>query len=113
MTFPTPFTVGWHSATRTESPLGEDVISYSPPLDQPGTPRDVIGWAPTQATEPEVGRVVGMLDLLVPDGFHAGPDDVVDLPDGRFEVVGHPMSYSTGPFGFTPGGVVQLRRVQR
>lgn len=30
------------------------------------------------------------------------PHDLVDLPLGQFEVVGHPEDYTHGPFGYQP-----------
>lgn len=110
--FPTPRTVGWHSCTRGTNDLDEVTHTYYPPLDQPGAPRQVIGWGPTKSDEPEPGRTIADIDLLVPPGFTASPDDVADLPIGRFEVAGYPLDYNHGPFGFTPGSVVQLKRVE-
>lgn len=121
--FPTPFTVGWHAAV---TPAGDDPeTTYTPALlddsDQPvnGTPVKVIGWAPAgsrgQSVEPEVGRVLWELDLYVPPGVVSQAADVVDIPldrsFGRFEVVGMAEDFNHGPFGFTPGGVVRLKRV--
>lgn len=115
MTFPTPYVVGLHVwAGAGEDTHGNPVESYTPPLNQPGTPYAVIGWSVPSSTEPAVAghdRVVVDVELLTPPGFPAKPRDVIDLPSGQFEVVGEVRDYTTGPFGFAPGGVANLRRV--
>lgn len=113
MTFPTPFTVGWHAASSgpDEDANGDPVITHTPALDVAGTEVRVMGWAPTASTELQIGRVDHDIDLYVPPSVAAGSGDVVDLPEGQFEVVGSPLDWSKGPFGFTPGFVVQLKRV--
>lgn len=115
MTFPTPFTVGWH--TFSEGAVNDrntPVAVYTPDLESDGAVRAVMGWAPTQQSEPNEVRVVSGLDLLVPAGWVSGPRDVADVPgEGRFEQVGHPQDFSRGPFGFAPGKVVKLERVQQ
>jgi hypothetical protein len=76
----------------------------------------VMGWAPTQTREPTEARVESDIDLFVPPGVSAKPKDVVDLPVdksfGVFEVVGYGEDWTKGPFGFSPGSVVRLKRVQ-
>lgn len=122
MNYPTPWTVGWHYAdTDAVDAEGNADITYTPVLkdssDQPvnGTAVKVMGWAPATSTEPQIGRVEHDIDLYCTPGTTGGPFDVVDLPLdrslGRFEVVGFPLDWTKGPFGFTPGIVVQLRRV--
>lgn len=121
--YPTPWTVGWHSSTAgdedAEGNAGES--TYTPELgdkDNPvdGAPVKVIAWAPATSTEPQLGRVEYDIDLYCVPGTVGKPNDVVDLPldrsVGRFEVVGWPLDWTKGPFGFTPGMVVQLRRVE-
>lgn len=118
--FPTPYTVGWHTAAGESAYAGTS--SYTPPLNDgsdnavDGTPVQVMGWAPADSTEPQQARVVHDIDLYVPPGVAVTPQDVVDLPldrsVGRFEVVGHPDDWTKGPFGFTPGAVVKLKRVE-
>lgn len=112
MTFPTPHTVGWHTASDAAVDAeGNPATTYTPDLDEAGTQVKVIGWAPAQSTEPELGRVEHDIDLYVPPNVVARPADVVELPSGQFEVVGEPLDWTKGPFGFAPGIVVQLRRV--
>ncbi|MBF6363208.1 hypothetical protein IU447_24125 [Nocardia farcinica] len=116
--FPTPHTIGWH----TWSGLGEDdhgnqVDTYTPPLDEPGAPRLVIGWHVPSATEPVLAghdRVVVDVELAVPPGFTGGPHDVADLPygpAGQFQVIGEIRTAQANPFGWNPGGVVNLQRI--
>ena len=124
--YPTPWTVGWHhSEPGTEDAEGNTgETTYTPdlgedsdnPLDGIGEPVQVMGWAPATSTEPQIGRVEYDIDLYCTPGTACRPNDVVDLPldrsVGRFEVVGYPLDWTKGPFGFTPGMVVQLRRVE-
>lgn len=117
MTFPTPYMVGWHThSDGAEDAHGNPVTVYTPPLVDvdgdpvDGTPVAVMGWAPTRTEEPNEARIQADIDLFVPPTVTGGPKDVVDLPEGAFEVVGWPEDWSNGPFGFTPGKVVKLKR---
>lgn len=114
MTFPTPFTVGWHRfSDGTPNARNAKTAVYTPALDAEGEQVAVMGWAATVQSEPSEGRVVSELDLYVPPSVAANPRDVVDVPgEGRFGVVAHPEDFTKGPFGFVPGKVVKLRRVQ-
>jgi len=114
VTFPTPFTVGWHTFSEAgEDRNGNPVHTWTPALDASGTSVAVMGWAPTQTGEPQQDHSLELWDLLVPAGVVSHPGDVVDLPNvGQYEVIGVLQDYSQGPFGYRPGGVVQLRRYQ-
>lgn len=78
--------------------------------------RAVYGWNTKVVTDgggnPEMAdRTITEIGLLTPDGDWAD-GDTVTLPDGReFTVVGDPADSNKGPFGFTPGFKVMLRRV--
>ncbi len=112
MTLPARHTVGWHTVdTGAVDGEGNPVIEYLPSLDEPGTPTAVIGWATPQSTEPEIGRVIHDIDLYIQPGATSQPQDVVDLPDGQYEVIGWPLDWTRGPFLYAPGAVVQLKRV--
>lgn len=124
MTFPTPYTVGWHHhSDGDDDGYGETADIYTPPLvDVHGTPvagapTQVHGWAPPGArgnAEPDPERVIHDLDLFVPITVESSPKDIVDLPVGRFEVVGWPLDYTHGPFSPGFGGlVVRLKKVTR
>lgn len=109
LNFPASLTIGWHSVTESVNSLDETIRVYTPPLDQVGTARQVIGWAPTKEAEPEPDRVISDVDLFVPQGFEANSGDIAELPGGKFEVVGNPMEYGNGPFGTAPTQI-KLRR---
>lgn len=87
---------------------------WQPPLNEPGTVQKVYGWAPKGSAETgpatPINVVTTELDLYAPAGFLIAPEDVIDLPEGQFQVVGHPADYGTGPFGTSPGVVVTLKR---
>lgn len=111
--FPVPWTVGWHTYSEDgEDRNGNPIKEWTPSLDSAGTVVAVMGWAPTQTSEPEQDHTLDLLDLFVTSGTVSHPGDVVDLPEGQFEVVGGLQDYTKGPFGFAPGGVVKLRRFQ-
>lgn len=113
MTYPTPYTVYWHTfSVGAVDARNNPTTVYTPALDETGSAVAVMGWAPTQTAEPNEVRVQADLDLFVPPTVSGGPGDVVDLPDGAFEVVGWPEDWSNGPFGFRPGKVVKLKRTQ-
>lgn len=111
MSYPTRYTVGWHTATTAQTGRGT-TTTYAPLLTATGTQVKVIGWAPTRQAETTETRVESDIDLFVPPGVSSTAGDVVDLPSGRFEVVAYPEDWSFGPFGFQPGAVVKLKRVQ-
>lgn len=103
-------TVSHTVRTRTgENALGQAVT------DSSTQSRPVFGWSPKSTEdggEPALaGRVITEINLLTPDGDWTD-GDTVTLPDGRdFVVVGDPKDNNSGPFGFTPGYTVTLRRV--
>ena len=106
-------TVAWHTyADGAATDRGTSTPTWSPALDATGTSVAVYGWAPTSVSEPDEDRNEMSVDLFLPTATGA-PRDVVDLPIGQFEVVGHPETYAYGPFGSNLGAVVKLRRVQR
>ncbi len=106
--------VGWHTHVSGDvTARNVPSSTYVPALDADGTSVDVFGWAPTQTLEPNETRVDVELDLFVPTAL-GGPRDVVDIPAlGRFEVVGHPQDFSSGPFSSRFGAVVKLKRTQQ
>ncbi len=118
MTFPTLFQVGVHAFT--ESLVLDDYNEiepvYAPAKDADGTPVPVYGWSTPDSTEPPVAghdRVIVDLQLLAPPTTTIGAHDLVDIPDeGQFEVIGDPLDFDSGPFGFKPGKVINLRRVE-
>lgn len=103
--------VGWHTDLGAVDGEGNPIVEYIPPLEEPGSPTEIIGWAPADAAEPEIGRVIHDVDLYIRPGVTGQPQDVVDLPDGQYEVVGWPLDWTHGPYPYTPGVIVQLKRV--
>lgn len=116
MTFPLLFEVGVHTYSPGSSDgYGGTEDTYTPPVGETGVTQKVYGWSAPRSEEPKVAghdRVVVDVELLAPPGFQVGAHDLVDLPDGVYEVVGQPEDYNHGPFGFTPGLVVNLRKVE-
>jgi hypothetical protein len=111
MTFPTPYTVLTEAySAGSYDAHGNPVDSWAAPVQQ-----RVIGWYVPVAIEPKVaGRdaVVVDLALMVPPDFIIGPLDRVTVAGNSFEVIGYPEDYTHGPFGFNPGLVVNLKRVE-
>ncbi len=92
------------------------IPTYSPPKDEPGTRLKVYGWTVRSSTEPPSpgpsshNIVVTEVDLFAPADFPIGPYDLVDLPDGQYEVIGEPEDFQHGPFGSKLGVLVKLRK---
>jgi hypothetical protein len=112
--------VGHHVYTAGGPDPHRNPPSYSPPKNQPGTPVNVIQWAPpgSHADQPKLAghdRVIVDVELFVPPGFTPAPGDLIDLPSGpagQFMVIGYPEDYNHGFHGWQPGSVVNLRRVE-
>jgi hypothetical protein len=95
-----------------------------PGFDGNGNPRfgfeaarrqGVYGWQDTNSFEPKLAgpeRIVVDVELFTPESFECAPKDRVYLNGTRFEVVGYPEDANNGPFGFRPGYLVNLRRVE-
>lgn len=79
-------------------------------------PRTVYGWQPEtpgldNTSDDEHGmRVTDCLEVLVPDVSPYSALDQVTLDDKVYRV-DQIREYSTGPFGYQPGGVVVVERV--
>lgn len=109
--FPKPHSVK-HSVTA-----GTVVNALGQLVTERGEPREraVMGWHVTSAHDGGSAvldsRITTEATLLTdePDWFDG---DVVELPGlGDFVVHGDAISCNDGPFGFTPGYKVMLRRV--
>lgn len=112
MAFPTPHTIQrlpWTGVGENEH--GNEVDTYGAPIDVPAH-----GWAPpTASSEPlESGRnaVVRDLDVYLPDGSAFGPHDRAVVAGVPYDVVGYPEDFTTGPFGFSAGWRLSLKRVE-
>ncbi|GAA5096828.1 hypothetical protein [Nocardia iowensis] len=96
---------------------GNPVSLYTPPLDETGIAVRVYGWGPARSSEPDLDghtRVITEVEVYAPAQFHPSPADLIDLPSGpagRFEVIGVAADANHGPFDWTPGNVITLRKV--
>lgn len=101
-----------------------DIVSPNPSesYDQfgnpiPGTPTTrserVYGWAPAGAMEDTDARqrVEHDLDLYAPPSFTTSATDKIVVLGASYDVVGNVEDFNYGPFGFTPGVRVNLKRV--
>lgn len=113
--WPTPHTVQYWEYTPGGPDPHRDPPSFSPALDDPGTPIPVYGWAIPSTTSPNLAghpdRVSADADLSVPPTFTPTPRSLIALGAGRFEVLGVVQDYNHGPFDWQPGNVVTLRKV--
>lgn len=99
---------------------------YMPGKDSHGAPVDlwadpvpvaVYGWAlATSGGQDnfEQGRdqTTTLLDLLVPPGVTGGHRDQWTILGQLFEQDGDLDDYNHGPFGYTPGGRIRLKKVK-
>ena len=108
MSFPTPWTVqreAWSSGGLDAH--GNQSDTYLAPVDVA-----VYGWAAPAPEERTSERVVIDLRMYAPSGTAANSRDRFILPDGTYEAQGPAQSYDYGPFGWQPGVVINLRRVE-
>ena len=109
--FPTPWSVTVHPFSS-----GPELDAHNNPTEGFGDDRTepVYGWAPAGTTEPlEVNRdsVTWDLDLMVSPTFAASARDEITANGVRYQIVGVLEDFNHGPFGFTPGGRIALRKV--
>ena len=110
--FPAPWTVEVLAYSEdSRDAHGNPVPSWA----DPGSVQPVYGWAPPSASsEPfEQGRdaVVRDLDVYAAPSFSAGPHDRVRVDGALYAVVGFLSDFNHGPFGYAPGVVLALKRV--
>lgn len=74
--------------------------------------RSVYGWAPAGTNESTASRqtVTADLELYAPSGFTLDPRDRVRILGRTYEVAGDVEDFDHGPFGYSPGVRVNLRR---
>lgn len=109
--FPSPYSVDLLvRTTGPEDAHGNATTTYAEPQRV-----QVIGWAPATADQQPADdtrqAVVRDLDLYA-ESFSGRPLDRVLVGGVLYEQVGHPEDWRFGPFGFTPGVVVHLKRVE-
>lgn len=119
MRFPTPFTVQTKrfSEGPERDPRGAYVKKWADPVTQP-----VIAIGPkerfVEPMTPGYDRVMVRREVFAPPEFIAGPLDILIIPARRnepeleYEVFGYPEDYNDGPWGFTPGLVVRVQRIE-
>jgi len=123
VTYPTPYTVGYHVRNPDGPDPFREAPSYTPPKGEAGIPVPVIQWeAAVSNTAGNDGRqLLGhdrtevSVKLYVPPEFSPAPGDLIDLPSGpagQYEVVGYPEDYTTGPFRWAAGWRLNLKRVE-
>lgn len=96
-------------AGESKDAHGNVVPTYGAPRLEP-----VYGWAANDDTENLDGRdqTEVPLDLYAPPEFTVQPRDRVVVPGvGTFEAVGHPSRHQN-PFGWAPGRVLKLLRME-
>ncbi|GAA2071677.1 hypothetical protein [Williamsia deligens] len=109
--FPLAHTVGHR---RYDAEAGTDDWGNVTDFWFPAVSKPVYGWGAPMGSEPKVAghdRVVVEVEVLVPPGFECSPKDRLVLEGDEYEVIGPVEDYGHGPFGWNPGGVVNVRRV--
>ncbi len=88
---------------------GNATDSWGPARTEP-----VYGWAPAGTTEVNGSRHAVSADLQVfaPSGFSCSPRDRMVVDGRTYDVQGEVEDFDHGPFGYQPGGQVNLRRVE-
>lgn len=107
--FPLLFTVGHKAYVGAgEDSNGNEIPTYAPVVTRP-----VYGWGAPQRSEPKLAghnREVVEVELLVPPEFDCKARDILILEGDEHEVIGGPEMFDHNPFGWNPGGVINLRR---
>ena len=112
MTLPTPYSVTRLPFFEGEpDPYGDTRETWGSPQDV-----DVHGWAPPSPDsapfEQSRSAIVRDLDLYVPTDTASAPRDRWLIEGLLFEQIGHAEDYSKGPFRFTAGLRINLKRVE-
>lgn len=77
---------------------------------------EIFGWAPSGMEQGVDGMrrpVAWDVDVYAPLGVEGNPRAKWVLDDGRtYEQVGYPEDFTHGPFGFSPGLRINLKRIE-
>jgi hypothetical protein len=108
--YPLAQTVGQKPYTSTtKNAHGNDVVNYGAVITRP-----VYGYGPptrTSDAEPGGTQVIDGLDVFAPV-FPVDPRDLFVVDGIEYTVDGHADDWTKGPFGFSPGQVIHLKRVE-
>src|SRR5699024_2068910 len=89
---------------------GRDKV-YGPPVD-----RKVYGWAPPGVEDALFSSnrdaVIQDLDVYVTPSFVISRDDLMVIDSEAFRVIGALRDFNNGPFRFTPGRAIRVKRVK-
>lgn len=112
MPFPLAYTVGHRVYSETAE---RDAHGNLKPGWAAAVEKQVYGWGRPSAAEPKTAgqdREVIDVELLVPPGFVCSHRDRMILDGVLFECVGGVEDLAHNPFGWNPGGVVNLKVVR-
>lgn len=105
--------------TITHAPYTGSTVSdgtQGPPQFGSPVSREVYGWYPEFSQIPTGNddvtlRVRTALVVLVPDTSPYKAGDKITLPSGDYRVSQDVRDYTTGPFGYKPGGEIVVEKV--
>lgn len=110
MTFPLAQTVGHKPySSTTKNAHGNDVAVYGAVVD-----REVYGYGPpirVADAEPGGTQVIEGIDVYAPL-FPVDDRDLFVVGGLDYMVIGEAGDWTNGPFGFEPGQVIHLKRVE-
>lgn len=109
--FPLAQTVGHKPyAGAGEDAFGNETAGYGDVVDV-----QVYGYGPpARSTDAEPGgtQVIEGLDIFSPSSFAVDPRDLFVVDGHEYMVVGEVSDWTKGPFGFAPGQVIHVKRVE-
>lgn len=88
---------------------GNPVKAWGDPVEHA-----VHGWSIPNPVEPKLAghdRVVVDVEVLAPESVVVGPDDRMVVDGKTYDVVGEREDWNHSPWGWRPGFVINLRRV--
>lgn len=111
--FPTPLTIEQFGRTPTDPPQYDELGNLVWTITDPPTLRPIYGYSSVTQENMRPGVTYLQTDITVyGPTFPVGANDQFRVAGKTYEVVGEPESWDNGPFGFAPGMVMLLRRVE-
>lgn len=111
MSYPTPHTIEHRRYVEgARNSRGNPTETWADPVSV-----DVYGWAQPTSSEPKIAgrdQVIVDLEVYAPASFRPGPYDLLAVDGAGYTVEGEPEDYNHGPFGFTPGVVINAKRAE-